>query len=267
MKVYNSNIEKGGVDRVPQWSIEETQNFLVIRAELDPTFMETKRNKLLWEIVSARMNEIGFDRSPIQCKCKWKNLVTRYKGCETILEVEMRQWAFPFYNEMQIIFNARTERMTWRDAEGRGGGGGSAGGAASSSQKSTPAAEQFPSNDEDANERERKKKRKEKEAAITGGGSSPLVDGLKGIMEEFMNQQMVMEMQWIKAYEEREERRREREVQWRQRMEAMENERLMMLRWWREREEQRKMREEARAERRDALVAALLNKINRGENL
>ncbi|TKY65820.1 Trihelix transcription factor GT-3b [Spatholobus suberectus] len=32
-------------DRFPQWSIQETKEFLVIRAELDQTFMETKRNK------------------------------------------------------------------------------------------------------------------------------------------------------------------------------------------------------------------------------
>lgn len=245
---------------MPQWSGEETQNFLVIRAELDPTFMETKRNRLLWELVSARMDELGYNRSPIQCKCKWKNLVTRYKGCETMQDLGMRQWAFPFYNEMQIIFNARLQRMMWQqEVEGIDVDFGAA---ASDSEKS-PAAEQIPSNDEDGR---KKKRRKEKAAANSGGGTSggsPLVEGLKGIMEEYMKQQMEMEMLWIKAYEEREERRREREVEWRQRMEAMESESLMMMRWWRERDEERKMREEARAERRDALVTALLNKITR----
>lgn len=75
-----SNIDTGSGDsRFPQWSIQETRDFLVIRAELDPTFMETKRNKLLWEVISTRMKEKGYSRSPEQCKCKWKNLVTRYK--------------------------------------------------------------------------------------------------------------------------------------------------------------------------------------------
>lgn len=66
-------------DRFPQWSIQETKEFLVIRAELDQTFMETKRNKQLWEVISTRMKEKGYHRSAEQCKCKWKNLVTRYK--------------------------------------------------------------------------------------------------------------------------------------------------------------------------------------------
>lgn len=68
-----------GVDRFPQWSMQETRDFLMIRAELDPTFMETKRNKLLWELISTKMKEKGYNRSAEQCKCKWKNLVTRYK--------------------------------------------------------------------------------------------------------------------------------------------------------------------------------------------
>lgn len=69
----------GGGERIPQWSIEETKELLGIREELDQTFMETKRNKLLWEVVAAKMADKGFVRSPEQCKSKWKNLVTRYK--------------------------------------------------------------------------------------------------------------------------------------------------------------------------------------------
>lgn len=66
-------------DRFPQWSIEETKELIGIRGELDQTFMETKRNKLLWEVVSNKMRDKSFHRSPEQCKCKWKNLVTRFK--------------------------------------------------------------------------------------------------------------------------------------------------------------------------------------------
>lgn len=51
----------------------------MIRAELDPNFMETKRNKALWEVVATKMKDKGYNRSAEQCKCKWKNLVTRYK--------------------------------------------------------------------------------------------------------------------------------------------------------------------------------------------
>ncbi|KAE8692575.1 hypothetical protein F3Y22_tig00110832pilonHSYRG00003 [Hibiscus syriacus] len=37
--------------------------FLSIRAELDQSFMETKWNKQLWEVISTRMRENGYNRS------------------------------------------------------------------------------------------------------------------------------------------------------------------------------------------------------------
>ncbi|KAI3447789.1 hypothetical protein Pfo_004454 [Paulownia fortunei] len=255
------SIDTGGGDRFPQWSIQETRDFLMIRAELDPTFMETKRNKLLWEVISSRMmKEKGYNRSPEQCKSKWKNLVTRYKGCETMEAEGMRQ-QFPFYIEMQTIFTARMQRMLWLEAEG--------GGAASSSKKKAVA--QFSSDEEDENDDSegekagKKKKRKMKGAANPAGGSNgnSIVNGVREMMEDFMKQQMEMEMQWLKAYEEREEKRRVQEMEWRQTMEALENERIMMDRRWREIEEQRKIREETRAEKRESLITDLLNKLRR----
>lgn len=66
-------------ERVPQWSHQETRDFISIRAELERDFTLAKRNKTLWEAVAAKMKERGYRRSPEQCKCKWKNLVNRYK--------------------------------------------------------------------------------------------------------------------------------------------------------------------------------------------
>ncbi|KAH6769266.1 Homeodomain-like superfamily protein [Perilla frutescens var. frutescens] len=257
-----------GGDRFPQWSIQETRDFLMIRAELDPNFMETKRNKLLWEVISTRMKEKGYSRSAEQCKCKWKNLVTRYKGCETMETEAMRQ-QFPFYTELQTIFATRMQRMLWLEAEGSGS-------AATTSKKK--AAAQFSSDEEDENEESdgekgapSKKKRKVKAGNTSSSNPNPnsnsVVAGIREMMEEFMKQQMQIEMQWMKAYEAREEERRIKEMEWRQTMEALENERIMMEKRWREREEQRKMREEARAEKRDALITALLNKLRREDNM
>lgn len=253
----------GGGDRFPQWSIQETRDFLMIRAELDQTFMETKRNKLLWEVIATKMKEKGYNRSPEQCKCKWKNLVTRYKGCET-LEPEALRQQFPFYNELQAIFAARMQRMLWIEAEGGGGG-------ASGSKKKAISSDEEDENEDSEGEKASKKKRKIKGNIVgsSSGGSgnnNNLVSSFKEILDDFMKQQMAMEMQWLKAYEAKEEERRIKEMEWRQTMEALENERLMMERRWREREEQRRIREEARAEKRDALITALLNKLRREDH-
>ena len=66
-------------ERVLQWSHRETRDLIAIRAELERDFTVAKRNKTLWEVVSARMRELGYRRTADQCKCKWKNLVNRYK--------------------------------------------------------------------------------------------------------------------------------------------------------------------------------------------
>lgn len=68
-------------ERVPPWSNQETRNFIAIRAELERDFASAKRStsKALWEVVAAKMKELGYRRTAEQCKCKWKNLVNRYK--------------------------------------------------------------------------------------------------------------------------------------------------------------------------------------------
>ncbi|KAG2686034.1 hypothetical protein I3843_10G149100 [Carya illinoinensis] len=251
------NVDAG--DRFPQWSLQETTEFLRIRAELDRAFMETKRNKLLWEVIATKMKEKGYNRSAEQCKCKWKNLVTRYKGCETTEDDAMRQ-QFPFYNELQAIFASRMQRMLWAETEG---------GPSLSKKKAT----QLSSDDEEDNEESeeekgstpRKKMKKGKSNIIgsSGGGSG----NIKQILDEFMKQQMQMEAQWREAFDARENERRLKEMEWRQTMETLENERIMMEQRWREREEQRRMREEARAEKRDALITALLNKLRREDRM
>ncbi|KAL5710233.1 hypothetical protein ACHQM5_020822 [Ranunculus cassubicifolius] len=245
----------GGGDRVPQWSHQETREFLAIRAELDQTFMETKRNKVLWEVISNKMKEKGYYRSADQCKCKWKNLVTRYKGSETMEADTMRQ-QFPFYNELQAIFAARMQRMLWLEAEG---------GASGSMKKRSG---RLSSDDEDDNEESEEEKsiivKKKKKSKVTStSGSSSTNNNLQEILEEFMKQQLQFEKQWRERLDARDEERRITETEWRQRMEALENERLLMDRNWREREEQRRIKEDERAAKRDALITALLNKLRR----
>jgi hypothetical protein len=94
-------------DRIPQWSYHETKEFIAVRAELEKDFTQTKRNKTLWELIAAKMKEKGFRRSADQCKCKWKNLVNRYKGKETFdpdYEVHLISlFVFTIYSQGLVI--------------------------------------------------------------------------------------------------------------------------------------------------------------------
>ncbi|XP_077213788.1 trihelix transcription factor GT-3b-like [Tasmannia lanceolata] len=230
-------------DRFSQWSLNETRDFITIRAELDQTFMDTKRNKLLWDVISSKMKEKGHNRTPHQCKCKWKNLVTRFKGTEAMEPEIARQ--FPFQDELRAIFAARMQRLLWLEPEREGGPSNKKSMVRSSSEE-----------DESNDESERRKRMKKNKGPVKESNGD-----VKEMLEEFMREQMKMEVKWLEVAEVREEERRRKETEWRMTMESIEKERVLMDRRWREREEQRWLRQEARAEKRDALLTTLLNKL------
>jgi hypothetical protein len=72
----------GGRDeRVPQWGVQETRELIVARREMEREAVAARRSaKTMWEAVAARLRERGYRRTAEQCKCKWKNLVNRYKA-------------------------------------------------------------------------------------------------------------------------------------------------------------------------------------------
>ncbi|GAU13982.1 hypothetical protein TSUD_263090 [Trifolium subterraneum] len=166
------------------------------------------------------------------------------------METEALRHQFPFYNELQEIFTSRMQRMLWAEAED------------GSKKKAT----QLSTDDEDeeseaiSQKGRSRKKKKAKIVSESGGSSSNIFNNLKEILDEFMRQQLQIEAKWMEAFEARENERRLREMEWRQQMEVLENERILMEQRWREREEQRRIREEVRAEKRDALITALLNR-------
>ena len=100
-----------------------------------------------------------------------------------------------------------------------------------------------------------------------GGGCEARPEKSKGsksfrmqeVLEEFLLHQQRLEMIWKGEMERREEDRRLREHESRTLIATLERERMMKEQQWREREEQRMLREEARAERRDALFNAIFN--------
>lgn len=204
------------------------------------------------------------------------------QACETTEPDSIRQ-QFPFYNEIQSIFAARMQRMLWSEAT-------------EPSTSSKRKHHQFSSDDEEEEEEDIEEPnqeineellslvethKKETEVITTSTSTNPrkrakkgknVVTGtkaetsgstLKEILEEFMRQTVKMEKEWRDAWETKERERDKRETEWRRRMSELEEERAAAERRWMEREEERRLREEARAQKRDTLIDALLNKINR----
>ncbi|RVW32505.1 Trihelix transcription factor GT-3b [Vitis vinifera] len=136
-------------DRFPQWSIQETKEFLMIRAELDRTFMETKRKQASVEVIANKMKEKGYNRSADQCKCKWKNLVTQIQGCKECCG--LRQKAGAKKKGVQLSSEDEDEN---EESEGEKGSS--------------------------------KKKKKGKTSVNVGGSSSGGSFNLKEVLEDFM---------------------------------------------------------------------------------
>ncbi|KAG2262350.1 hypothetical protein Bca52824_069429 [Brassica carinata] len=269
----------GGGERIPQWSLEETKELLGIREELDQTFMETKRNKLLWEVVAAKMADKGFagPQNSVRASGRTSSLDTRRVKLlsQKLLDSSSRT-------------TTRSNRFTQRECKECCG------------QKPQKQAllrrekHQFSSDEEeeedieelnqDINEEllsfvETHKKDAEvittstftnpKKRAKKGKGTSKAeVAGstLKEMLEDFMRQTVKMEKEWRDAWEMKTREKEKREKEWQRRMAELEEERAAAERRWMEREDERRLREEARAQKRDTLISILLNKLNRDHN-
>ncbi|KAM7251479.1 hypothetical protein ACFE04_023362 [Oxalis oulophora] len=243
-----------------QWGPQETKEFIRIRGELEKDFKAAKRNKTLWEVVSVKMSERGYVRSPDQCKCKWKNLVNRYKGKETSDPGVSR--SCPFFEELHSVFTERANNTHHLLLESENI---TTTAAAHLNVKRNRSPQEFSEGENDDTEEYkpsmRKVQKKKVEKVKTdefGGGKDGTVEDM---LKKFFQQQQRMEMEWNEMMERRASERELFEEEWRRSMEQIERERLMIERERREREEERRVREESRAERRDELLTTLLTKL------
>ncbi|KAL8170692.1 hypothetical protein V2J09_022496 [Rumex salicifolius] len=65
--------------RSETWVQEETRSLISLRRDMDSLFNTSKSNKHLWEQISSKMRDKGFDRSPTMCTDKWRNLLKEFK--------------------------------------------------------------------------------------------------------------------------------------------------------------------------------------------
>ncbi|KAL9225573.1 hypothetical protein vseg_001478 [Gypsophila vaccaria] len=76
---HNNNQGNPTKKRAETWVQEETRNLINLRREMDSLFNTSKSNKHLWEEISLKLRERGFDRSPAMCTDKWRNLLKEFK--------------------------------------------------------------------------------------------------------------------------------------------------------------------------------------------
>ncbi|XP_039059827.1 trihelix transcription factor GT-1-like isoform X5 [Hibiscus syriacus] len=94
--------------RAETWVQDETRCLIALRREMDGLFNTSKSNKHLWEQISAKMREKGFDRSPTMCTDKWRNLLKEFKKARH-QDRGSGSAKMSYYKEIEEILRERTK--------------------------------------------------------------------------------------------------------------------------------------------------------------
>ncbi|KAL7149209.1 hypothetical protein ABFS83_05G024300 [Erythranthe nasuta] len=111
--------------RAETWVQEETRALIFLRKEIDMMFNTSKSNKHLWDNISLKMREKGFDRSPTMCTDKWRNLLKEFKKAKQNNQDGGGSGSAKMncYKEIEEILRERSKNgPTWKSSEDGGGG-------------------------------------------------------------------------------------------------------------------------------------------------
>ncbi|KAJ0253355.1 Trihelix transcription factor GT-1 [Hirschfeldia incana] len=97
--------------RAETWVQDETRSLIMFRRGMDGLFNTSKSNKHLWEQISAKMREKGFDRSPTMCTDKWRNLLKEFKKAKHH-DRGNRSAKMSYYKEIEEILRDRSKKVT-----------------------------------------------------------------------------------------------------------------------------------------------------------
>lgn len=94
--------------RAETWVQEETRSLISMRREMDSLFNTSKSNKHLWEEISSKMRDKGFDRSPTMCTDKWRNLLKEFKKAKHQYR-NSGTAKLPYYEELDELLKDRSK--------------------------------------------------------------------------------------------------------------------------------------------------------------
>ncbi|KAF2292846.1 hypothetical protein GH714_029315 [Hevea brasiliensis] len=99
--------------RAETWVQDETRSLIAFRREMDRLFNTSKSNKHLWEQISAKMREKGFDRSPTMCTDKWRNLLKEFKKAKH-QDRGSGSAKMSYYKEIDEILRERSKNAQYK---------------------------------------------------------------------------------------------------------------------------------------------------------
>ncbi|KAF8378149.1 hypothetical protein HHK36_029486 [Tetracentron sinense] len=99
--------------RAETWVQEETRSLISFRRDMDGLFNTSKSNKHLWEQISSKMREKGFDRSPTMCTDKWRNLLKEFKKAKH-QDRGSASAKMSYYKELEELLRDRNKNAPYK---------------------------------------------------------------------------------------------------------------------------------------------------------
>ncbi|KAF5958577.1 hypothetical protein HYC85_005802 [Camellia sinensis] len=99
--------------RAETWVQEETRSLISFRREVDGLFNTSKSNKHLWDQISAKMREKGFDRSATMCTDKWRNLLKEFKKAKH-QDRSSASAKMSYYKELEELLRDRSKNGPYK---------------------------------------------------------------------------------------------------------------------------------------------------------
>ncbi|XP_062237324.1 uncharacterized protein LOC133936629 [Platichthys flesus] len=102
---------KREAERSVNWTVEETQVLLCAWSDerVQKSLAENLRNRHVFKHLSARMSEMGFARSPHQCRLRVKTLKANYVRAKLQRSVNSpQQCTFKYFAEMDAVLGRRS---------------------------------------------------------------------------------------------------------------------------------------------------------------
>lgn len=102
---------KREAERSVNWTVEETQVLLCAWSDerVQKSLAENLRNRHVFKHLSARMSEMGFSRSPHQCRLRVKTLKANYVRAKLQRSVDSLQpCTFKYFAEMDAVLGRRS---------------------------------------------------------------------------------------------------------------------------------------------------------------
>ncbi|OWM89732.1 trihelix transcription factor GT-4-like isoform X3 [Punica granatum] len=100
--------------RAETWVQDETRCLISLRRDMDSLFNTSKSNKHLWDQISGKMREKGFDRSPTMCTDKWRNLLKEFKKAKYHDRAGSGSAKMSYYKEIDEILRERSKNAQYK---------------------------------------------------------------------------------------------------------------------------------------------------------